>query len=152
MAETLGNIESCSASAKSLCTMLHAQSRLLQSHRPEDARGKSFSARRPFCSVSVHLFQELPTSSTKFSIEDFFAWAPQNGDHRCRGRCTIALVFTLAMFLGSGLMWFSLGTLLTRAVSLFDELTTLHQLVKNPLLCGFNLSKSRVRSGIWRSH
>jgi hypothetical protein len=26
----------------------------------------------------------------------------------------IALLFTLAMFLGSGLMWFSLGTLLTR--------------------------------------
>jgi hypothetical protein len=76
----------------------------------------------------------------------------QNGHHRCRGRCTIALVFTLAMFLDSGLMWFSLVPCLRDAVCLFDELTTLHQLVNNPLLCGFNLSKSRVRSGIWRSY
>jgi hypothetical protein len=31
-------------------------------------------------------------------------------------------------------------------------LTTLHQLVNNPPLCGFGPSKIRVRSGIWRSH
>jgi len=64
----------------------------------------------------------------------------------------IALLFTLAMFLGSasrGSLWVPC---LHDAVWLLDELTTLHQIVSNPPLRGFNPSKTRVGSGIWRSH
>jgi hypothetical protein len=70
MAETQGDIEGWSASAKSLCTILHAQCRLLQPH-PERMLGGKTSRREAhsvqsacICFKSSRLW--LSTSRTRF--------------------------------------------------------------------------------------